>query len=87
VNLIVELPKSAGFDTIMTVVDSVSKKTHFIPTHIMVTIESITRLFLYNIWKLHVLLTHIISDKEYIRATGHKIKALQEILSLLSKKY
>ena len=49
VNFIVELPESTRFNMIMTVVSSVSKKAYFIPAHIIVTTESITRLFLYYV--------------------------------------
>ena len=58
-----ELPESTRFNMIMTVVSSVSKKAYFIPTHIIVTIESITRLFLYYVLKLYGLSTHIELDK------------------------
>ena len=56
VDFIVELPQSNGYDVVMTVVDSVSKRAHFVPTHTTVMAEGTARLFLHNIWKLHGLL-------------------------------
>jgi len=41
VNFIVELPKSSSCDTVMIVIDLVSKKAHFIPTHMIVTVEGV----------------------------------------------
>jgi len=58
----VELPLSSGHDAVMTVVDSVSKQAHFIPTHTTVTVEGVARLFLHQVWKLHSLLKCVISD-------------------------
>jgi len=49
VDFVVELPLSSGHNTVMTVVDSVSKQAHFIPTHTMVTAEGAARLFLYQV--------------------------------------
>jgi len=46
----------------MTVVDSVSKQAHFIPTHTTVTAEGAARLFLHQVWKLHSLPKCVISD-------------------------
>jgi len=46
VDFVVELPLSSGRDIAMTVVDSVSKRAHFIPTHMMVMAEGAARLFL-----------------------------------------
>jgi len=63
VDFVVELPESSGHDTVMTVVDAVSKRVHFIPTHTMVTAEGAARLFFYYIWKLHSLLKHVVSDR------------------------
>jgi len=62
VDFVVELPSSSGHDAVMTVVDSVSKRVHFIPTHMTVTAEGATRLFLHQVWKLHSLLKCVISD-------------------------
>ena len=49
VDFVVKLPEFSGHNTIMTVVDSVSKRVHFVPMHIMVTIEEAARLFLYYV--------------------------------------
>jgi len=46
----------------MTVVDSVSKRVHFVPTHIIVTVEGAARLFLHHVWKLHGLPKRVVSD-------------------------
>jgi len=39
VNFVVELPESSGHDAVITVVDAVSKRVHFIPMHTTVTVE------------------------------------------------
>jgi len=63
VDFVVELLLSSGHDTVMMVVDSVSKQAHFIPTHTTVTAEEAARLFLHQVWKLHGLPTCIVSDR------------------------
>ena len=62
-DFVVELPLSSGYDAVITVVDSVSKRAHFIPTHTMVTVEGAARLFLHQVWKLHGLPTCVVSDR------------------------
>ena len=37
IDFIVKLPESHGYDVVMNVVDSMSKMSHFIPTHTMIT--------------------------------------------------
>jgi len=46
----------------MTVVDSVFKRVHFVPTHTTVTAEGAARLFLHHVWKLHGLPKRVVSD-------------------------
>jgi len=62
VDFVVELPESSRHDAVMTVVDAVSKRVHFIPTHTTVTAEGAARLFFHYIWKLHGLLKRVVSD-------------------------
>jgi len=63
VDFVVKLPESSGHDAVMTVVDAVSKRVHFIPTHTMVIAEGAARLFLHYVWKLHGLLKRVVSDR------------------------
>jgi len=58
----VELPESSGHDVVMTVIDSISKRVHFVPMHTMVTVEGAARLFLYYVWKLYGLPKRVVSD-------------------------
>ena len=39
IDFVVELPESSGHDAVMTVIDAVSKRVYFIPTHTTVTAE------------------------------------------------
>jgi len=62
IDFVVELPESSGHDAVMTVMDAVSKRVYFIPTHTTVTAEGAAQLFLYYIWKLHGLPKRVVSD-------------------------
>jgi len=62
VNFVVKLPESSGHNTVMTVVDSISKRVHFVLTHTMVTVEGVTRLFPHHVWKLHGLPKCVVSN-------------------------
>jgi len=63
VDFMVELPESSRHNAVMTVVDSVSKRVHFVPTHTTVTAEGVARLFLHHVWKLHGLPKRVVSDR------------------------
>ena len=62
-DFVVELPELSGFNIVITVVDSMSKRVYFIPTHTTVTVESIARLFLYYVWKLHSLSFYVVLNR------------------------
>jgi hypothetical protein len=47
----------------MNVVDTVSKRAHFIPTHTTITAEGAARLYLMHVWKLHGLPHKVVSDR------------------------
>jgi len=49
IDFVVKLLESSGHDAVMTVVNSVSKRVHFIPTHTTVTEEGAARLFLHYV--------------------------------------
>ena len=59
----IELLESSEYDVVMTVIDLVSKRAYFIPTHTTVTAEGIERLFLHYMWKLHDLPNHVVLDR------------------------
>ena len=65
----------------MTVVDSVLKRVHFIPTHMTVTVEGAARLFLHQVWKLHGLLKYVISDHGP-QFVAHFTKELYRLLGI-----
>jgi len=62
VDFVVELLESSGHDAIITIVNSVSKRVYFIPTHTTVIAEGAARFFLHYIWKLHGLPKCVVSD-------------------------
>jgi len=62
IDFVVKLPESSRHDTVMTIVNSVSKRVHFILMHTIVTVEGAARLFLHYIWKLYGLLKHVVFD-------------------------
>ena len=62
VDFIRELPDAHGHDAIMNVVDSVGKRSQFIPTTTTVTALRAARLFWWGVWKLRGLPSSIVSD-------------------------
>ncbi|QRV94487.1 Retrotransposable element Tf2 protein [Ceratobasidium sp. AG-Ba] len=52
-DFIVKLPKSKGFDSILTIVDRFSKKMRLIPCKESSSAEDLAQMFLQHIWRLH----------------------------------
>lgn len=63
VDFIQEHPDSHGFDAVMVVVDRLSKRAHFLPTHTTCTAEGAAWLFYREVWKHHGLPNDVISDR------------------------
>ena len=63
VDFITKLPLAQGYDSILVVVDRLTKIVHFIPTMEKILAEGLARLFRDNMWKLHGLLESIILDR------------------------
>jgi hypothetical protein len=63
VDFIVELLESHGYDTIMCIVDSLTKHAHFIPTHTTINAGGTALLFLKEVWKHHGTPRVVISNR------------------------
>jgi hypothetical protein len=62
-DFIVELPESSDHDAIMVVVDSVTKRAHFVDTLTTITAAGSARLFVQNVWKHHGFPRKVVSDR------------------------
>src|SRR5215469_8845125 len=89
VDMVVELPESAGYDAVFNMVDSVSKRAHFIPTNTTLTAAGATCLFLHNVWKLHGLPGRVVSDQgpQFVRAFTEELYQLLGIKIAASTAY
>jgi len=62
INFIKKLPSSSGFDTILVIVDRLSKQAIFIPTHDTITSAELARLFMIHVFSKHRVPSHVMSD-------------------------
>ena len=63
VDLIIELPQSHGYDSILITVDRLSKWAYFIATTSDITSLRVAQLFRDGVWKLHRLPEEVISGR------------------------
>jgi len=84
VDFITKLPLAQGYDSILVVVDWLTKMVHFIPTTEKISVEGLARLFRDNVWKLHGLPESIISDRGLQFAAG-LMRELNGMLGIESK--
>ena len=52
-DLIEKLPSSSGFDTILVIVNQLTKQAIFIPTHDTITSVDLARLFILHVFSKH----------------------------------
>jgi transposase InsO family protein len=79
VDFIVKLPESHGYDTIMNVIDSVTKRMHFIPMHTTITAKDATHLYLREVWEHHGMLRVVLLD----RGSQFTARFMHELYKLL----
>ncbi|GMF52309.1 unnamed protein product [Phytophthora fragariaefolia] len=77
-DFITHLPVSDGFDSIMEVVDKLSKRPFYIPTHTTATAEDIAKLFFNHVIRYYVIPSTIISDR-YPKFTSKFCAALTSL--------
>ena len=68
-DFIVKLPPSAGFDSILVIVDRLTKQAHFLPCNESISASATADLYLKNIFKLYGLPQETISDR------GHQFRS------------
>jgi len=83
-DFITKLPLAQGYDSILVVVDQLTKMVHFIPTTEKTLAEELARLFRDNVWKLHGLPESIIPDRGPQFAAG-LMKELNRMSGIKSK--
>jgi len=83
-DFITKLPLAQGYDSILVVVDRLTKIVHFIPTTEKTSAEGLARLFRDNVWKLHSLPESIILDRGPQFVAG-LMQELNEMLGIKSK--
>ena len=62
-DMIVKLPISNGFDSILVVIDRFSRQAHFIPCNEKTNAEEMANIFIREVWKLHGLPKTTVSDR------------------------
>ena len=83
-DFITKLSLVQGYDSILVVVDWLTKMVYFIPTTEKISAEELARLFRDNMWKLHSLPESIISDREP-QFMAELIRELNQMLGIESK--
>lgn len=62
-DFIEKLPTSGGYDTILVIIDRLSKQAIFIPTHDTITSAELARLFVIHVFSKHGVPSHVTSDR------------------------
>jgi hypothetical protein len=62
-DFISKLPEANGKDCVMVVVDSVTKKSHFVDTNTTISASGSARLYVKHVWKHHGLPRKVLLDQ------------------------
>ena len=62
-DFIEKLPSSSGFDTILVIVNRLTKQAIFIPAHDTITSADLARLFVLHVFSKHGVPSHVTSDR------------------------
>jgi len=84
VDFITKFPLAQGYNSILVVIDWLTKKVHFIPTTEKTLAKGLVWLFRDNVWKLHSLPESIILDRGPQFAVG-LMRELNRMLGIESK--
>lgn len=83
-DMIVKLPECQGFDSILVVINCMTKNAHFIETNEAISSSGLATIYQKNVWKLHGLPLTIISDHDPIFASN-LIKELNKLIGIKTK--
>ena len=85
-DFITKLPLAQEYDSILVVVDQLTKMVYFIPTTEKTSVEGLARLFRDNVWKLHRLPESIILDRgpQFVAGLMRELNGMLGIESKLS---
>jgi len=83
-DFIMKLPLVQEYNSILVIVDRLTKMVHFIPTMEKTLAEGLARLFRDNVWKLHRLPKSIILDRGP-QFTAELMRELNKMLGIKSK--
>jgi IS30 family transposase len=86
-DFIEKLPKSSGYDTILVIVDRLTKQSIFILTYDTITSAQLAQLFVIHVFSKHGIPSHVTSDHglEFISSFFHTLgKALNMNLHFTS---
>ena len=83
-DFITKLPIAQGYNSILVVVNRLTKMVYFISTTEKTSAEELARLFKDNVWKLHRLSKSIISDRGPQFVAG-LIRELNQMLEIEGK--
>jgi hypothetical protein len=88
-DMITKLPQSSGYNSVLVVVDFLSKMSHFIPCKEAASASTLANLFCKHIFRIHGLPDKIISDREstFVSKFRQVLMNLLNIKSALSTAY